>query len=96
MTYIMGSATVPSGTTGTLLFNIPPSYAATTFFNISAATVWLGTNTAVTSANGVQCHSIPTTLNSFASSRGVGVYGTTGSTAASSVATIQYFIVTDQ
>ena len=24
MTYIMGSATVPSGTTGTLLFNIPP------------------------------------------------------------------------
>lgn len=96
MTYIMGSATVPSGTTGTLLFNLPPSYCSATFYNISANTVWLGTSTAVTSASGIQCHSIPTTINAFASSRGTGVYGTTGSTAASSVATIQYILVTDQ
>lgn len=92
----MGAATVPSGTTATALFTIPPSYCSLTFFNVSAATVWVGPSSTVTSANGMQCHSIPTTTQSFIGSRGATLYGTTGSTVSTSVATVQYIIVTDQ
>ena len=92
----MGSATVPSGTTGSPLFTVPPSYCNVTFYNLAAATVWVGTSTAVTSANGLQCHSIPTNFQTFMGSRGAMFYGTTGSTAASSAATVQYLISTDQ
>ena len=92
----MGAATVPSGTTGTPLFPVPPSYCNVTFYNLSAATVWVGTSTAVTAANGMQCHSVPTNFESFIGSKGGMFYGTTGSTAASSVATVQYLISTDQ
>ena len=91
----MGAATVPAGTTGTALFPVPPSYCNVTFYNLSPATVWVGTSTAVTSANGMQCHSVPTNFQTFQASRGAMFYGTTGSTAASSAATIQYLISTD-
>ena len=92
---IMGSATVPAGTTGTLLFNIPPSYCSVTFYNLATASVWVGTSTAVTSANGLLCHSIPTSFQAFVGSKGGPLYGTTGSTVNTSVATVQYIIVTD-
>lgn len=94
MSYILGSATVPAGTTGTALFPIPPSFCNVTFYNVSPATVWLGTSAAVTSANGMQCHSIPTTTTSFMGTKGATIYGTTGSTVSTSVATVQYCIVT--
>ena len=96
MAIIMGGATVPSGTVGTVLFTVPPSYCNVTFYNLAAATVWIGTSTAVTSANGMQCHSIPTNFQTFMSSKGATFYGTTGSTVSTSVATIQYLISTDQ
>lgn len=95
MPIIMGAATVPSGTTATVLFSIPPSYCNVTFYNLAAATVWVGTSTATTSANGMQCHSIPTNFSTFMGSKGATVYGTTGSTVSTSVATVQYVIVTD-
>lgn len=91
----MGAATVPSGTAGTLLFNVPPSWCAVTFYNLTAIPVWIGTSTAVTSVNGLQCHSIPTSFTTFTGSRGGGIYGTTGSTVNTSVSTIQYIISTD-
>ena len=91
----MGAATVPAGTTGTILFPVPPSYCNVTFYNLATATVWVGTSTAVTSANGLQCHSLPVNFQAFMGSKGATLYGTTGSTAASSVATIQFLISTD-
>ena len=96
MAVIMGGATVPSGTTGTALFTVPPSYCNVTFYNLSAAAVWVGTSTAVTSANGAQCNSIPTTFQTFAGSKGATFYGTCGSTAASSAATVQFLMSTDR
>ena len=95
MPIIMGGATVPAGTTATALFTIPPSYCNVTFYNLAAATVWVGPSSTVTSSNGMQCHSIPTNFSTFMGSKGAVIYGTTGSTAASSAATVQYVIVTD-
>lgn len=89
---IMGSATVPSGTVGTALFPVPAGLCNVTFYNISTAVVWLGTSTATTSVNGMQCHSIPTSFVTYVGSQGARIYGTTGS--ASSVATVQYLIST--
>ena len=93
MPLVMGAATVPSGTTATYLFTIPPSLCGVTFYNLSVATVWIGTSTSTTSANGLQCHSIPTTFTTYVGSKGASIYGTTGS--ASSAATISYIINTD-
>jgi hypothetical protein len=91
----MGQATVPSGTTGTFLFAVPASSCAVTFYNLSAVPVWIGTSTAVTSANGMQCHSLPTSFTAFVGSRGQQLYGTTGSTAAASATSIQYIVSTN-
>lgn len=92
MALIIGSATVPSGTTGTLIFRIPAGQCNVTFWNIGAVTTWIGTGTATTSANGVQCHSIPTSFNTYIGNAGGGLYATTGSTAAASAATVQYIL----
>jgi hypothetical protein len=91
----MGAATVPSGTGATLLFRLPASQCNVTVYNLAAPTVWLGASPSVTSANGVQCHSIPTSFFTYVGNAGTGIYGTTGSTAATSVATVQYILVTN-
>ena len=95
MAIIMGAATVPTGLTGTLLFTVPPSWCNVTFYNLATASVWIGTSTAVTTANGLQCHSVPTTFETFMGSKGASFYGTTGSTVSTSVATVQYCIATE-
>ena len=95
MPIIMGNATVPAGTTGTFLFAVPPSYCNVTFYNIGTVATWLGTSAGVTSTNGMLCHSLPTNFQTFMGSKGGSIFGTTGSTAASSAATVQYVIVTD-
>ena len=95
MAIVMGSATVPAGTTATQLFATSP-YCNVTFYNISTATVWIGTSTSVTSDNGMQCHSIPTTFFSYPGSKPAVFYGTTGSTVSTSVATVQYIISNPQ
>ncbi len=93
MALIMGAATVPTGTTGTLVLRLPAGQCNVTFYNLSTATVWVGTSTAVTSANGLQCHSIPTSFNTYIGNAGTGLYATTGS--ASSVATFNYILNTN-
>jgi hypothetical protein len=52
--------------------------------------VFVGTSPAVTAASGMVCHSIPTSLFSYVSSKGVTFYG--ANTAASS-ATVAYLAV---
>jgi hypothetical protein len=67
-----------------------------TFWNSSTSAtnvVSVGTSTAVTSANGLQCHSIPTSFFSYVSSRGTTLYGANTS---GSVGLINYVISTDQ
>lgn len=94
MAIIMGSATVPSGTTGTVIFTTSP-YCNVTFYNVGANTIWIGTSTLTTSANGMQCHSIPTSFFTYVGSKAATFYATCGSTAASSVGTINYIISTN-
>jgi hypothetical protein len=95
---IMGAATVPASTTGTLLFVVPPSYCNVTFYNLgtlSSQTCWLGTSANVTSANGLQCHSIPTSFNTYMGSKGCSIYGAVAGTASTYATTLQYIISTD-
>lgn len=74
MTYIMGQATCP--TTSTVpLFTVPAGLCNVTFWNISSPTVYVGTSTAVTATNGLQCHSIPTNFFTYVGSRGATFYG---------------------
>jgi hypothetical protein len=92
MTYLMGQVTVPNASTVSL-FTVPPGLCNATFWNVSAGTVFTGTSTAVTSANGLQCHSIPTSFSSYVSSKGATFYGAnTGATSA----VVNYIIVTGQ
>ena len=95
MAYVMGQVTVASGST-VPLFTVPPSLCNVTFWNSSTSAtniVSVGTSTAVTSANGLQCHSIPTSFNSYVSSRGATFYGANTS---GTNGLINYVIVTDQ
>lgn len=87
----MGNATVPASNT-VALFTLPPSYCAATFYNLNAQAVFIGTSSAGTTVNGFQCHSIPTSINSYMGSKGATFWGTTGNATASSV---QFIIVTD-
>ena len=83
---VSNSATVP-------VFTVPSGLCNVTFWNVSAGTVYLGTSTAVTTTNGLQCHSIPTSFFNYVSSKSVTFYGANTSGTA---ATINYIIVTDQ
>ena len=92
MAFVMGNATVPASST-VPLFTVPPSSAAVTFYNLNtAATVYLGLSSAGTSVNGFQCHSIPTSFQTFVGGKGATFWGTTGSSTAASV---QFIVVTD-
>ena len=91
MTFIMGNATVPASNT-VPVFTVPPSYCAVTFYNLNAQAVFLGTSSVGTTANGFQCHSIPTAFQTFIGSKGATFWGTTGNATASSV---QFIITTD-
>jgi hypothetical protein len=85
VTYVMGQATVPSSST-VPLFTVPPGFCNVTMYNLNTVTsVFVGTSTAVTTANGLQCHSIPTSFSGYIGSKGATFYGTTGVATASSV-----------
>ena len=88
----MGQVTVPNAST-VPLFTIPSGLCNATFWNLSAANVYVGTSTAVTAVNGLQCHSIPTSFNNYVSSKGATFYG--ANTAVTS-AVVNFIIVTDQ
>jgi hypothetical protein len=88
----MGQVTVANASTA-VLFTVPPGLCNMTFWNVSAGTVFVGTSTAVTSANGMQCHSIPTSFFTYVSSKGATFYGAnTGATSA----VVNYLLSTDQ
>ena len=75
------------------MFRMPAGLCNTTFWNNSpSATVYVGTSTLTTSANGLTCHSIPTSFFQYVSSGGTNFYGTVSS----GPATVSYIIVTDQ
>jgi len=75
------------------IFTIPPGLVSTTFWNAGTQAVYIGATTAVTSTNGLTCHSIPTTFNTFPFSKGQPLFATTGNATAG---TIQYIISTGQ
>ena len=88
----MGQATVPASNT-VAIFTVPPSYCSVTFYNINtAATAYIGTSTAVSSTNGLVCHSIPVSFQTFIGSKGATFYATSGGATATSV---NYVIATN-
>ncbi len=91
MTYIMGQVSLTSQTIP--IFTLPAGLCNCTFWNVSGVNVYVGTSTAVTATNGLQCHSIPTNFYTYVSSRGQVLYGANPT---ASAATINYMIVTDQ
>jgi len=89
----MGQVTVTGGNPPALLFRMPAGLCNVTFWNNTpSATVYVGSSTMVTSANGLVCHSIPTNFFQYVSSGGVSFYGTVST----GPGTISYIIVTDQ
>ncbi len=91
----MGAITVLNNST-VPLFTVPAGLCNVTFYNSQTAAsniVYVGTSTAVTSANGLQCHSLPTSFFSYVSSRGQTFYGANTS---GTSGIINYAIVTDQ
>lgn len=87
----MGQINVVNNTVA--LFTVPPGLCNVTFWNVSATNVYVGTSTAVTTTNGLQCHSIPTNFYNYVSSKGATFYGANPT---ASTATVNYIIVTDQ
>ena len=92
MAYVLGNATAPTSNT-VPLFIVPPGLVNVTFWNASGNTVYIGTSTAVTSTNGLQCHSIPTSFFSYIGSKGATFFGANTSGVGAS---INYILVTDQ
>lgn len=92
MAYIMGQVPVAGGSV-VPLFRIPSGLCNVTFWNNTpTATIYVGSSTTVTAANGLTCHSIPTNFFQYVSSSGGQFWGTV----ASGPGTISYIVVTDQ
>jgi hypothetical protein len=92
MAYVMGQIAVAGGSV-VPLFRVPAGLCNVTFWNnTAAATIYVGTSTAVTSSNGLVCHSIPTSFFSYVSSGGAQFYGTVST----GPGTLSYIITTDQ
>lgn len=75
------------------IFTVPSGLCNVTFWNVSNVNCYVGTSTRVTTANGLQCHSIPTSFSNYVSSPGATFYGANPT---ASTATVNYIIVTDQ
>lgn len=89
----MGNATVPASST-VVIFTVPPSCCSVTFYNTNTAATnaYIGTSTAVSSVNGLICHSIPVSFQTFIGSKGATFYATSGGATATSV---NYIIATN-
>lgn len=88
----IGAWSVAASSTAAI-FTIPPGPVSATFWNAGTQTVYIGASTLVTTTNGLACHSIPTTFNTWPFSKGQQLYATTGNATAG---TIQYIISTGQ
>jgi hypothetical protein len=91
MAYQLGSWNVPGSST-VPVFMIP-ALCNITFYNIGVQQVYLGTTPQVSSANGLVCHSIPTSFFTYVGSRGTQIYATTGNATAG---TLNFVLVSDQ
>ena len=89
-----GSVTVATGTTGAVpLLRVPPGICNVTFWNASASgTLYVGLSTVVTTANGLQTHTIPTPFFTYMGSTGAVLYGT----AATATGTFTFIMSTAQ
>lgn len=87
-----GSVAVTVGTTGAIpLLRIPPGICNVTFWNVSpTGTLYVGLGTAVTTANGLQSHTIPTPFFTYMGSQAAVLYGT----AATATCTFNFVIST--
>lgn len=83
---IPGSATVPA-------FTIPSGPCSVTWYSLSVQAIFLGTSNQVSSVNGLNCHSVPTSMQGYMTSKGSQIWATTGNATA---ATLNYAIITDQ
>lgn len=90
MTYVMGQANVVNSVQP--LFTVPAGLCNVTFWNVSNVNVYVGTSTAVTSSNGLQCHSIPTNFFTYVGSKGATFYGNNPT---ASTATVNFIICTN-
>jgi hypothetical protein len=88
----IGAWSVPASSTAAI-FTIPPGPVSVTFWNVGAQAVYIGASTLVSATNGLNCHSIPTTFNTWPFSKGQQLYATTGN---STAGTIQYIVSTGQ
>lgn len=86
----MGQAQVINSTVP--IFTIPAGLCNITFWNVSAVNCYIGTSTATTTANGLQCHSIPTSFFTYVGSKGAVFYGANPT---ASTAVVNYIIVTN-
>ena len=88
----IGAWSVPAS--GTFpIFTVPPGPVSVTFWNIGVQAVYIGASTTVSVNNGLNCHSIPTSFNTWPFSKGQQLFATTGNATA---ATIQYIVSTGQ
>jgi hypothetical protein len=83
--FSVGTSTVP-------IFTIPPGSFSCSLFAGTAATVYLGMGTGVTTTNGYVVPNSPAQFGGFLTTRGGQVYGFGSSTAA----TLNLIMVTDQ
>ena len=80
--------------TGTVAtFAVPPGPCAVTMY-VATGAVYVGTSTALTTANGMSVPTFPVTFQGFPGSQGSQIYATVG-TAATTV-TINYIVSTDK
>jgi hypothetical protein len=90
MSYIMGQATAPSSSTVPLL-TVPPGLCNVNFWTSGVPTLFIGTSVNVGPSNGLQCHSVPASFNSYVTSKGASFYCANTSATNTSV---NYLLVT--
>jgi hypothetical protein len=93
MTLIMGQMTVPAASTIPTI-QIPPGSVSVNLYNTSGVPVFLGTSTAVTSTNGLVMSVTPASFQGYMTGKGAVIYA--ANTSATSVATFNYVIDSDQ
>jgi hypothetical protein len=89
----IGAWSVAASSTAAI-FEIPPGPVSVTFWNAGTQAVYIGATSAGTNVNNsLQCHSIPTSFNTWPFSKGLQLFATTGNGTAAS---IQYIVSTAQ
>ena len=92
MAVSVGNVSVTVGTTGVVPFcESLRGSRSVAFWNTSATgTLYVGTGTAITTTNSLQCHSIPTPFSTYMGSQPAILYGT----AATATCSFNYIIST--